>query len=196
MARRRRRRNHLVPDFYLKRFADEAGRIAVFPLDSSRSPFVTGTAGVAVEIDFYTIETPEGPSDELESIISDDIEGPAAEAMRQLRQEDWPPTYEVRAAMAHFLTLQLLRGRRFRDLVENVSETTARQILELLGSNPEGLRRSYLQAMGEEPSGETLTELAAFLSHPDRYTITTSSQPGNRNVMNCTLGEGTRCQVI
>lgn len=84
----RAKRHHTVPKFYLRRFADEGGtieRIGKTTSDRQLIPVKRAT----VEVDFYTVETDDGPSDIIEQHLSK-IESLAASALRRLDRGDEP----------------------------------------------------------------------------------------------------------
>jgi hypothetical protein len=64
------RRHHLVPESYLRRFADERDQVRVVSRTDPGHTFVTGITNTAVERDFYTVETDDGPSQEIEKLLS------------------------------------------------------------------------------------------------------------------------------
>ncbi|MET8197417.1 DUF4238 domain-containing protein [Micromonospora sp. NPDC005222] len=85
-----RRRHHIVPRFYLQRFADQRGllRRIVLPGDVRHSVSVTDAT---VAKDFYLVEEEDGSrSDRVEELLGD-VETEAAEAFRTVVDRHvWP----------------------------------------------------------------------------------------------------------
>ena len=65
------RRHHLVPQFYMRSFADSQGRVRVLERATGKE-FTTGTTNVFVERDYYTISSVESEEDHalIESIYA------------------------------------------------------------------------------------------------------------------------------
>ncbi len=100
------RRHHLLPQFYLRRFASAGEQIRVVARDGSKS-FITSVAKAAAETDFYTVETKNGPSQELEKLLSQ-VEDLGASAIEQTIAS-FPPSPEVRVNLATFIAFQFTR---------------------------------------------------------------------------------------
>ena len=102
------RRHHLVSKFYLRHFADENETITTLLLPGDRR-FPQSVHKASVENDFYTVTTLDGPSDVAERAFNE-IEGPAANAWRQIAEGVWPLPTAEREAVAGWIALHLLRG--------------------------------------------------------------------------------------
>jgi hypothetical protein len=112
------RRHHLVPAFYLRGFGNEKGQVGVITRDLKKA-FTASALKIAVETDFYAIETKDGPSQEMEKLLSA-IEDEGARALRNLIGGAFPPSAEDRAAFSQFVAFQWLRGRDHREAWSNV----------------------------------------------------------------------------
>jgi hypothetical protein len=113
------RRHHLVPQSYLRRFADERHQVrAVSRNDLGRS-FVTSILNAPVERDFYALETDEGWSQELEKQLGH-FEGLAADAVSRILEGWFPPSADDRELVAAFVALQFLRGSDMREAVQGL----------------------------------------------------------------------------
>jgi hypothetical protein len=101
---KRARRHHIVPQFILRRFADEDGNVVVYDVEADKE-WSGSVRKIAVENDFYTVETPEGPSDLAEEALAK-IEGLAAAAIDRVLGGSFPPDNDDRQAISAFLALQ------------------------------------------------------------------------------------------
>lgn len=107
------RRQHVVSQFYLKGFANDASRVKRVDLPG-KPAIVMSTSDATVIKDFYTIELPDGtPSDIFEQFFSQ-FEGEAAEAVRSVSAGTWPLVAKHRSALASWIALQYLRGEEIR----------------------------------------------------------------------------------
>jgi hypothetical protein len=165
-------RHHVVPRFYLARFADERGRIAVFPIDGSPA-FLASIDNAAVEAGFYTIDSDDGPANDAEVLLGS-IETVTSEALRKIDQGEWPLGAEGRTALANFLPLQLVRGWNFRQSFNQSTEDTVRAISRMLGDHPDYLRQRWRESEGIEPTEEELSDLARFMREDDEYIVVPS----------------------
>jgi hypothetical protein len=105
-----RRRQHTVPRFYLKRFADADERIMRVPLGHEQAPRKCGIRDVAVRNDFYSFPGDSGQLDDSVEIALSRLEGDAASVFRMVVDEYcWPLSEEKRRAMADWVAAQFLR---------------------------------------------------------------------------------------
>ena len=65
------RRHHLLPQFYMRAFADEEGKARVIERASGRE-FTTGTTNVLVERDYYTVSSVDAEDDHepIEGVVT------------------------------------------------------------------------------------------------------------------------------
>lgn len=120
----RTKRQHLTAVSYLRRFADERGRVTAYDKRDGRE-FTAHVREVEVERDFYTIEESGRPSDAFERFMGTDVEGPAVGAFDRLVAESVPPTPEDRIVIVKFMALQYVRGRAYRDMHERSAQAQA-----------------------------------------------------------------------
>lgn len=133
MPEPRSKRHHYVPQFYLRRFADQKGRLSGYRRTTGGTVRIT-TRNAAVATGFYNIVDETGqPSDALEKDLSD-LEGNAAEALRRLVNE-WPPEADVKEAVADFIALQAARTRSFRDSLHGMSHHMRKVVEDVLGES-------------------------------------------------------------
>lgn len=157
----RAKRHHVVPRFYLARWADEKGRIRVIEPAQNRD-FLTTTTNVAVHTEFYTIDTEEGPSDEVETLISK-IEGLAAPIIERIDAGQWPLDADDRGVMANFLSVQLARQPGLRGGLETGLETMIKMSAQMQATIPEFLKRAAADVFGTNATPDQVAEVKEAL---------------------------------
>lgn len=109
-------RHHTVPQFYLKRFTDYTGHLAVLDkLTGEILPRPVHIRHAGVEREFHTVMIDDEPDDTLERIIAT-AEQTHASGFRLLDTR-FPPTPEGRAAVALFVAFQFVRSPRWREIL-------------------------------------------------------------------------------
>jgi Protein of unknown function (DUF4238) len=156
------RRHHLVPQFYLRSFADEKGRVRGVER-ATGNEFTTGTTNVLVERDYYTVSSVDAEDDHglIEGLYAQ-VEGLVAPIFEQLRSGEFPLGGEERSEFASFMASQITRGRHHRESMQNLTDVRGRQMLRMAASQPPSYwaeRRAEWEAdpVGPEPP-EPLTD--------------------------------------
>lgn len=147
-------RHHIVPRFYLERFAREDRIAVVNPRTGERR--VAPIKDTAAEKDFYTFINTEGELDGRMEQLLGKIEGDAAEAIRNMTSifgGDVPP--EDRVSVCLLLAFQLNRGRAGRRRGELFADLTTRLFAD--GIRDEQTAREYI----ERPGGTATSEAVA-----------------------------------
>lgn len=117
------KRHHVVPQAYLKAWADDSNRVRVFDGRTGKS-FTTDTKNAAVRSKLYTMRLPDGSErDDLEAVFAE-VEGQLIEVIRSLHSGQWPLTPEGRSLIANFIALQIARA-------PSILETTHRMVEEV-----------------------------------------------------------------
>lgn len=117
------KRHHVVPQAYLKAWADDHNRVGVFDGRTGKS-FTTDTKNAAVRSKLYTMRLPDGSErDDLEAVFAE-VEGQLIEVIRSLHSGQWPLTAEGRSLIANFIALQIARA-------PSILETTHRMVDEV-----------------------------------------------------------------
>ncbi len=112
---RRARAHHVLPQFYLRAWANDAG--AVSTLSREGREFATGTAALGVETDFYTVTDSDGsPTSVVEEGLLRDWDAKGAAVHRRLLADDFPLDDDARMQFALWMGLQWLRGRAARQI--------------------------------------------------------------------------------
>jgi hypothetical protein len=144
------RKHHLVPASYLNRWAIN-GKIQATDI-RTRSRFVTAPKKAARETDFYRMESHDldpavSPPLTFEKILSL-VEGAAVSAFDEaIRNGVVAPDGPERINLCRFVSYQHVRGHRFRNMLQSITDDTTRleysdltvdQVRQRLGGNPSG----------------------------------------------------------
>lgn len=113
-----KRAHHVVPQFYLRRFADDLKQI--YQTDKTNgAAALTPVKHATVVRDLYTVDGNEGDElDTLEDIYSR-IESDAARVFKSVLDDDvWPLNDQQREAMSIWIAAQFLRTPRMRNALD------------------------------------------------------------------------------
>ena len=118
------RRHHYIPQFYLRRFANNGKRLIRMPLPAhpppSRKP--TNVTNVAVMKDFYTVLTAKGESAVIENLLGV-WDHDASECFKKLTDKDaWPISANLKFRMCFWFGLLSVRSPYFRRNVEALTD--------------------------------------------------------------------------
>jgi hypothetical protein len=170
----RPKRHHLVPRFYLRRFAIN-DQIQMVTRDLPRKSFVTSIDNALVQKEFYSIDTDEGRQPVIEHFFAEKIEPGAARALRRMVDEGhFPPPAGVREAFSLFLAFQFVRGAATRAALLNLYEAVAKKMGSLM--TPEMAREQLRDSEGTDPSDEDVHGLVEFARDTDAYRVTMSHE--------------------
>jgi hypothetical protein len=171
------RRHHLVPRFYLERWA-ENGRVFVTDLDARKSHQVD-PKNALIETDFYRV--PPGTTSGSDSPVIweawlSKIEGSAAEVFAKLDRDGFARlSADELGILAAFLAVQTTRSRSFRYQGRWMSSMGLHRSFEL---DKPGRIEEALRASGEDPSSERVTEVetwwARIIADPWLYQLPAS----------------------
>ncbi len=106
------RRHRLVPEFLVRRFADDGGRVMAERRDRNRRLALRADEAGA-EVGFYTVVEGQPGAADLERLLSL-IGERAAVAVERVATGTFPPAGDDRAWLSVFIALQLLLGRGHR----------------------------------------------------------------------------------
>lgn len=150
---KRVRRQHVVPQFYLKGFANGSSQVRRVTLPGDQAHLLS-TSDAGVIKDFYTITLPDGSQSDIFERAFNDVEGPASEALRAVTEGVWPVTSENRSALATWVALQHLRSEDVRASQGAMSAETIRLLVGVSGKD--ALRRVIEKAERRLVSAEEL----------------------------------------
>jgi len=166
MTQKRKRRHHIVPQFLLRQFADEDGNVTVYDQELEKE-WTTSTRKIAVERDFYTVDTHDGPSDIAEDALAK-LEGEACSALGRLLSGVFPPTREDREMISAFLAVQLTRGRHLRSVVNTAASQMMTMTARLYAEHPKGLKKLMIESgINTNPTDADVEEMAAEFHEMD-----------------------------
>jgi len=115
------KRHHITPKFFLRRFADARDRVTVIHRDD-HTEFTADVINAVVERKFYDSPLP-GSDDPywVEKAFSQ-VEGEAKQALDRIDSGAFPPLGRDREVLRTFVALGLIRGYRFRRVVQPAYE--------------------------------------------------------------------------
>lgn len=151
----RAKRHHVVAESFLYRFADTKGRVAVVGRDDPSDQFTTGVKNALVEGRFYDSPLPGAPDPLWVETGLSRIEGEAKAALGRIDEGTFPPTDADRRTLMRFIALGLIRGYRFRELVEPAYAAWKTLPVPTHAAMAENARL----LLGVEPSGNELDVL-------------------------------------
>jgi hypothetical protein len=168
------RRHHTVPKFYLNGFANHGGRIGLVRLPGDVRT-VQPTKDASVINNFYNVDTATGRPDAVETVISEQIEGPAARVFEKIRnRDDWPLDARDREALAALVAFQHMRGPDSRRRLGQISTAIA-QVATSTDSGRDNLMADA-RARGVEISDAQANEMWEFFAQPDGPSVATISE--------------------
>lgn len=194
---RLRRRNHYVPVSYLANFTREGtreGRVFAYSRRAPLHPRSLALTTVGLERNLYIRDGGHGPEDEMERHLATSVEGPFSAVLDRLvrgsRLGFFAPAGVLsrsdRAAVARFLSYQMLRTPVERDAVRWLGELSALRVLRENLQPTRDLRRSIERAMGaaltaeqEESWVEGLAGLSVLRSRVDDWIPPHSAERGS-----------------
>jgi hypothetical protein len=158
------RRHHLVPVFYLKRWADD-GKIRVTDIDAGKS-WVTTPKKAANETDYYRIESPDLDPEEIPPLLfevtlskierwgADFIKAAIDDPVNAARDD------ELRVLFSLYMAFQYVRGRSYRTFTR--ASMTDMFKLAYGEITDEGIRH-VLHEKGLEPNAENMALFRSFV---------------------------------
>ncbi|NOK36946.1 DUF4238 domain-containing protein [Corallococcus exercitus] len=153
---------------YLKRFADHKQRIVMVSRDQKKRLPGQHIREVCAQTDYYTVETGNGPSQEVEKLLSR-IEGEANTAIERMINGEFPPSATDREAVALFIGYQCLRGDESRQMVEQLSDTMYKFVMSHMTG--ESLIENFRKREGREPTKAEIDAQSFILNNPDAFTV-------------------------
>lgn len=165
------RRNHYVPDFYLRMFTTGDDRIFVYDKlnEAERSQ---STRDTAVERDLYTAVSPEGELiDDIETKLLQPIESAAAPILKTLVAREGTLAAGSAEIVGTFVALLSARVPRNIDVAREMGRIWVIEYQKALVRNPERLKRlrdDYISDTGDQ-SMLSFEEMEKYLSDPEKY---------------------------
>ena len=166
------RKHHLVPEFYLRHWADD-GKIRVTNVDESRS-WVTTPNKAAVETDYYRVDSPDIDPEDVPPLLFETalskIERWGAEFIDAAIEDPHVKIDdEQRVLFSLYLAMQYVRGRHFRA----VARASATDYFRMkYGKMTDRGIRHALGQRGLGPNQENFSRLRRFASDLDSGDLT------------------------
>jgi hypothetical protein len=155
------KRHHVVPKFYLKRFASKAGDITAFHPENFRR-YTTSVENVGVEGHFYNIPTEDGWDTIVEETLSK-LESIAAIDLAKLADGRSSTMQAFRTKLSFFMAVQFVRGRRPRYAMTDLYKQLFKKVAQF--STPQMIQ-AELKRQGEQITLEEATKIAAVGQDP------------------------------
>ena len=143
------KRHHVVPQFYLRGFAQNE-RLTSVRLDGPE--VVPQSVRKAASVtNFYALEGHPDGTDAFERVLSF-IEGEAAKVVDKVVSGTWPLSVQDRGTLGYFVALQVVRGQDHRRTMESVMAQLAR--LEIGANGRAGGKGWFKRNIGVELTDE------------------------------------------
>jgi len=169
------KRQHYVPRFYLKRFADpqdDYGRLFVFEKKTGRS-WASTPRDAGCENYFYQVETTGGADRQaLEKVLGKVEQQVAPVLMRTLDSGELPAGTSDSTALMNLVAMMILRTPGFRTVMKRAADLKARQRIHQMVESPEAWSRicKALEAEDIDLRGMTYDGMKEFVES-GRYDI-------------------------
>ena len=140
------RAHHVLPQFYLRAWANDKGRIGALLRDGKS--FETGAEALAVEKDFYTADLPDGTKDPVVETALAEVDGKGSSVHTALLDLEFPISPHQKMDFSYWLGLQWVRGRNSRATSHELADKLQKMILRM------GLENAALETGGSADSDE------------------------------------------
>jgi hypothetical protein len=155
-------RQHVVPAFYLRRFADITSHVLMTDKEDGRR-VKSSVREVMVIKDFYTLETDGGRSYVVEEWLSK-LESRTAEILRKIDEGEFPlRSKEDHDLLALYIAYQLCRGQQFRGMLDTVAEMFAEITALGLAHHSGAMRIAMEHATGQQLSDDEVKEEQRYM---------------------------------
>lgn len=148
------KRHHVVPQFYLRGFA-ENDKLATVKLPGEQR-FVQSVRRAASETNFYALPGHKDGDDVFEKMLSA-VEGEAARVFADIERGVWPLPEGDRTTLAYFISVQVARGPEQRRNLERLSAEFTR--LEIGYNGRSGVKGWAKRNRGLNISDEEAVEI-------------------------------------
>lgn len=160
--------HHFNPQFVLRCFADENGRITTIrqPERRSRTSRVRETGA---ENHLYSMPGHPHGSDVFEKALGAGIETETALLFERVVKGEWPLPQLDRNTLAEFIALQIIRGPEQRRLMESTASRLVKSAVAHLGMD--GMTRWASDTAGQPITDEEAEELLKLVTEDDGVVI-------------------------
>lgn len=161
MAGSEPKRHHVVPDFYLQRFARN-GRLVVVDRSNPHRRYTAAVSNAAVEKYFYALPTEDGWDMTVEKTLSQ-LEAVASEDISKLLSGRSTTLPAFRTRLSFFMAVQVARGRTLRQAMVTFYKDVFRKTAQL--ATPE-IIQAEMKRQGTPVTIEEATEISALGRNP------------------------------
>lgn len=163
-------RHHVVPEFYLKRFA-VLERLMV--MRGGQEPFHAKVNQFAVIRHFNTVTDPNGNPSYIVETMFGEFEKRTAPILREIAETGCIPMHEPRSLIAQYMALQYLRTPEWRDLADIEAEIHAKSLV--LTHTDETVKQMYREMENREATEKEVAGARYARAHIDEFTIEQSN---------------------
>ncbi|MGE5736356.1 MAG: DUF4238 domain-containing protein [Acidobacteriota bacterium] len=158
------KRHHLVPEFFLERFAKD-NKVLVVSRNNLKDRFLSSVDNALVQRHFYSLDFEEGKDLTVERMFDTEVESPASRAIRRVVDQRRSTTLPaLRRAISTFLAFQFVRGTATREASILWYQELARHTGKI--ATPE-IVKAELERQGEVMSLGEAQELVDFAREGD-----------------------------
>lgn len=152
----RTKRQHILPQSYLKRFAD--GEQVWVHNFQQKASYINNISDAACIADFYTVQTKEKQKDDsVEKALLAPIEGVGNPIIKKMINKMHIPTGKEKALFANYLAITYARGIWFRQILLEVYEHFANYLVEKLITDEQFFNQTMENFRKETGINEDLT---------------------------------------
>lgn len=167
-------RNHYLPQFYLKSFTDNYGKLWVYYKDRDE-PIQQAPINTAVEKHMYTLKAENGTIDDrIEREMLAPLEGAVSPVIKSLIEKKYKLNDIEKDNLALFMSFMVTRVPRSIDTIREVADIYMHFSIQELAKDPAKIKEAFnhLKGEGKIPDGFNIKDLEKFLNEIDsKYRI-------------------------
>ncbi len=163
------RKNHYVPQFYLRGFSQDQENTFRFNKNSNTMEYLPISV-VGMQKNLYTFKKKDGTKGTLEKLFSE-MEGLAAIAIRKLQNREIL-TDQQKTDLSYFISCQMVRTPAFqKQMLDAITDLTKkRMVMQMQMTKPEHVQK-FFEDKGKIISHEEATEIVKVGSSDDMNKI-------------------------
>lgn len=170
MLKNELKKNHWVPQCYLKNFTTTDGSAQVFMYQYNKETILVGIDKVAAKNNLYTFPTKTGgQSKDIEKLFAT-LEAAAAPILEKIiKQESLALTDNEKGWFVQFVTFLITRGPSFSDWQRNSQAEIEKWRMKIMAEHPEALKKHFAEAGITFKTDKEFTEMREALLNFDKY---------------------------
>lgn len=137
-----KQRHHYITKYYLEGFCDHAGKIWTYKKIDPTKPFCNQPSDTAVISRFYHLKNNLNGINEIEDYFSDDIEAPASNAFKQLREKKFPSNSDREKLSLFFGTL-MVRTPCYINHLNTEQSKQLNIVIKIVANDKENFYKTY-----------------------------------------------------